>query len=115
MIAHATPSPSHAGCPGGGVQLSALAGNDSPNCIAYRLARCYMQRFCPRWSVRYPVQQLSRSVYTQLSDHPHTGLFRWRDAALPDPDGWRKQPAETILQRVSECKKQETDFSRHSH
>ena len=42
------------------------AGNDSPNCIAYRLARCYMQRFCPRWSARYLVQQLSRSVYTQL-------------------------------------------------
>ena len=92
-----------------------LAGNDSPDCIAYRLARRYMQRFCPRWSTRYPVQQLSRSVYTQLSEHSHTGLFRWSDAALPDPDGWREQPAETILQRMSECKKQELDFSLYSH
>ena len=116
VIAHATPSPSRADCPGGGVQLSALAaGNDSPDCIAYRLARRYMQRFCPRWSARYPVQQLSRSVYTQLSEHSHTGLFRWSDAALPDPDGWREQPAETILQRMSECKKQELDFSLYSH
>ena len=74
VILHSTPSPSHAGTPGGGVQLSALG--EAPDCQAFALARTYMQSIAPAWSRRYSAIFCPFSDYTSISGEI-TGKFSW--------------------------------------
>lgn len=101
LLAHSTPSESRVGCPGGGVQLSALstaAGADG--CAALALAEDTMKRLCPAWYRRYAPVQKSYAAYTDFSG----GVFRWTldgSGVLTDPDGYAALSAAEILKRLS--------------
>ena len=99
VIAHATPSPSRLGCPGGGVQLSAVGADD--RCEALRLADDYMRTHCPAWYCRYKAVRRDIERYTTPGG-AHGGHFRWHSDArgLPDPDGLAGLEAGEILRRL---------------
>ena len=96
VIAHASPTKSQSGCPGGGVQLSAIGENET--CEAYRLAVEYMTLFYPEWSRRNDVSLYSYSYYTSFTGDV-AGLFTWdlENGVLTDPDGFRDLSAYEIL------------------
>lgn len=95
VIAHSTPSDSHAGQPGGGVQIGAV-GN-STSCEAYKLASKYMERFYPDWCSRYKVTLKSKSSYLAASV-ADAGRFTWNcSSPLTDPDGIQNMSAEEAL------------------
>ncbi|MET0016089.1 hypothetical protein [Oscillibacter sp.] len=99
LLAHSTPSESRAGCPGGGVQLSALSPADADGCAALALAESVMKRLCPAWYRRYAPVQKPYAVYTDFSG----GVFRWLldgSGVLSDPDGFAALSAEEILKRL---------------
>ena len=102
VIVHSSPTPSRAGFPGGGVQLSALNPGDdeNPACDAARLARQAMERLSPVWSSRYPAVLKRFRHYAQPAAHPLSGLFRWDEAALSDREGYRGKTAEEILEEL---------------
>ncbi len=93
LIAHSTPSPSRAGLPGGGVQVSAL-GMDT-GCQAYQLADYYMRNFNPYW---YSVYQ---TMLYYPSDYLVTvGKFSWdvsSGTGLSDPEGITQMYAQDAL------------------
>ena len=96
VIAHSTPSNSHSGNPGGGVQIGAV-GN-STSCQAYQLASRYMQNSYPDWCSRYQVTLKSKSSYLNASDNSMCGLFTWNGSyPLSDPDGIRNMSADQAL------------------
>ena len=104
VIAHSTPSPSHLGMQGGGVQLSALQKNEpcalnseNQKSEAYLLADHYMKMYFPRWYDRYPVVCKNLASYTNF-ESPNAGKFSW--SILPDPDGLQRMSAEEILMRI---------------
>lgn len=99
VIAHSSPTPSRrTGCPGGGVQLSAIPACDSrPRCEALGLARRYMSQF-PVWSRRYKAVSRPRTLYTVPGTNSNSGLFRW--SALRDPEGIRSMTAGQVLQKL---------------
>ena len=99
VIAHSSPTPSRrTGCPGGGVQLSAIPACDSrPRCEALDLARRYMSQF-PVWSRRYEAVSRPRTLYTVPGTNSNSGLFRW--SALRDPEGIRSMTAGQVLQKL---------------
>ncbi len=94
VIIHSTPSKSHSGSYGGGVQISAI-GNDK-NCKAYALAKQYMQTYYPQWSERYPVLLCSSSVYMSTPKNTN-GKFSWASSIMSDPEGYATMNAEEIL------------------
>ncbi len=94
VIAHSSPSLSRAGCPGGGVQLTALCDPQNKICEAHHLADQYMKTHFPQWYERYPVVRRSLDAYTCF-DEPLTGKFSW--SILRDPDGILTANAEKIL------------------
>ena len=95
VIAHSTPSDSHAGQPGGGVQIGAV-GN-STSCQAYQLASKYMQRFYPGWCARYKVTLKSKSDYLAVKA-ADAGRFTWNCSyPLTDPDGIQNMSADQAL------------------
>ncbi len=96
VIAHASPTKSVTGCPGGGVQLSAIGG--SKGCEAYRLASEYTTLFYPEWARRYDVSLFDYGFYTSFSGDV-AGLFNWdlTDGVLTDPDGYREKTAYEVL------------------
>ena len=99
LLAHSSPSESRLGCPGGGVQLSALSPSDSNNCAALALAESVMKRHCPLWYRRYAPVRKPYAVYT---DFPG-GVFRWTlgvGGILTDPDGFAALCAEEIVTRL---------------
>ena len=102
VIAHSSPTPSRrTGCPGGGVQLSAIPACDSrPRCEALGLARRYMSQF-PVWSRRYEAVSRPRTLYTVPGTNSNSGLFRW--SALRDPEGIRSMTAGQVppIQRLA--------------
>ena len=96
LLAHSTPSESRVGCPGGGVQLSALSPSDADGCAALTLAESAMKRLCPAWYRRYAPVQKPYAAYTDFSG----GVFRWAldgSGVLSDPDGCAVFSAEEIL------------------
>lgn len=99
VIAHATPSLSRFGCPGGGVQLSAVGADD--RCEALRLADDYMRTHCPAWYCRYKAVCRDIERYT-VPGGAHGGRFRWHSDArgLPDPDGLAELEAGEVLRRL---------------
>lgn len=99
VIAHSSPTPSRrTGCPGGGVQLSAIPACDSrPRCEALGLARRYMSQF-PVWSRRYEAVSRPRTLYTVPGTNSNSGPFRW--SALRDPEGIRSMTAGQVLQKL---------------
>ena len=99
VIAHSSPTPScSTGCPGGGVQLSAIPACDSrPRCEALDLARLYMSQF-PVWSRRYEAVSRPRTLYTVPGTNSNSGLFRW--SVLRDPEGIRSMTAGQVLQKL---------------
>ena len=99
VIAHSSPTPSRrTGCPGGGVQLSAIPARDSrPRCEALDLARRYMSQF-PVWSRRYEAVSRPRTLYTVPGTNSNSGLFRW--SVLRDPEGIRSMTAGQVLQKL---------------
>ena len=95
VIAHSTPSDSHSGQPGGGVQIGAV-GN-STSCQAYKLASKYMQRFYPGWCARYKVTLKSKSDYLAVKASD-AGRFTWNCSyPLTDPDGIQNMSADQAL------------------
>lgn len=102
LLAHSTPSESRVGCPGGGVQLSALSPSDADGCAAPALAKAVMKRLCPAWYRRYAPVQKPYAAYTDFSG----GVFRWAldgSGVLTDPDGCAALSAEEILKRLLGC------------
>lgn len=100
VILHSTPSPSYAGQPGGGVQLSGVGW--SADCQAAALAREYMQRYYPQWSARYPTVWKSYVSYTSFTCET-AGKFSWGVGTadtLTDPDGFLQLSAAEILQKL---------------
>ncbi len=97
LLAHSTPSHSRAGCPGGGVQLSALSLNHSNCCDAMALAETVMRR-CPAWYSRYAPVKKPWEVYTAFSG----GVFRWAldGGILTDPEGFNNLSAGAVLSRI---------------
>ena len=86
------------GCPGGGVQLSAIPARDSrPRCEALDLARRYMSQF-PVWSRRYEAVSRPHTLYTVPGTNSNSGLFRW--SVLRDPEGIRSMTAGQVLQKL---------------
>jgi hypothetical protein len=99
LLAHSTPSESRIGCPGGGVQLSALSPTGADGCAALALAETAMKRLCPAWYRRYAPVQKSYAAYTNFSG----GVFRWSldsSGVLSDPDGCAAFSAVGILKRL---------------
>ncbi|MBR2086884.1 MAG: dockerin type I repeat-containing protein [Oscillospiraceae bacterium] len=95
VIAHSTPSNSHSGQPGGGVQIGAV-GN-STSCQAYKLASKYMQRFYPEWCSRYKVTLKTKSDYLAVKA-ADAGRFTWNCTyPLTDPDGIQNMSADQAL------------------
>ncbi len=97
VILHSTPSPSRAGRPGGGVQMTGVGL--TPDCQAARLAQWYMETRCPAWSLRYPAVWKPRHTYTHFTA-PCSGRFRWNLAAgglLSDPHNLVNTPPIRIL------------------
>ena len=98
VIAHSTPSNSHAGQPGGGVQIGAV-GN-STSCQAYQLASKYMNRFYPGWCSRYKVTLKTKSDYLAVNG-ADTGKFSWNcSSPLTDPDGIQNMSADQALRLI---------------
>ena len=98
VIAHSTPSNSHSGQPGGGVQIGAV-GN-STSCQAYKLASKYMTRFYPDWCSRYKVTLKSKSDYLAVSA-TDCGQFSWNCMnPLTDPEGIRNMSADQALYMI---------------
>ncbi len=97
LLAHSTPSDSRAGCPGGGVQLSALSPQDNGCCQAMILAETVMRR-CSAWYGRYAPVKKPWEVYTAFSG----GVFRWAldGDVLTDPEGFAKLSAGEIVSRI---------------
>lgn len=99
LLAHSTPTESRVGCPGGGVQLSALSPADPDGCAALALAEAAMKRLCPAWYRRYAPVQKPYAAYTDFSG----GVFRWvldGSGVLTDPDGYAALSAPEILKRL---------------
>ena len=95
VIAHSTPSDSHIGQPGGGVQIGAVG--KSTSCEAYRLADRYMQTYYPGWCERYKTT-LKSTGYLSVNGSTETGRFRWTPGAvLDDPDGIQEMSAADAL------------------
>ena len=95
VMAHSTPSNSHSGQPGGGVQIGAV-GN-STSCQAYKLASKYMQRFYPEWCSRYSVTLKTKSDYLAVKA-ADAGRFTWNCTyPLTDPDGIQNMSADQAL------------------
>ncbi|MBQ4464968.1 MAG: hypothetical protein II916_03280 [Oscillospiraceae bacterium] len=94
VIAHSTPSYSHQGQPGGGVQIGAVGTSES--CQAYKLAETYMSKYYPDWCSRYPVTLQSTSyLATAAAD---CGRFRWdTQNFLTDPEGLQEMSAADAL------------------
>ena len=99
LLAHSTPSESRAGCPGGGVQLSALCPSGTDGSAAPALAESVMRRLCPAWYRRYAPVPKPYAAYTDFSG----GVFRWTldgSGVLSDPEGCAALSAEEILKRL---------------
>lgn len=96
VILHSTPSVSRLGYPGGGVQLSALGGD---NCDAMQLVGYYMGRYYPKWYKRYDVICRDQSIYLSTV-HELEGRFTWSDAVLSDPDRLTEMYADQILEMI---------------
>lgn len=96
LILHSTPAVSRSGCPGGGVELSAVGSDEG--CAAYRLAERYMEAFYPLWYARYPVKLADPAVYLRFVGED-AGRFSWDTAAgaLTDPDGLQDMAPEAVL------------------
>lgn len=95
VIAHSTPSYSHTGQPGGGVQIGAVG--KSTSCEAYKLAEHYMTTYYPQWCERYVVT-LKDTSYLSVSGSTETGRFRWNTTdPLTDPDGIQEMTADEAL------------------
>ncbi len=100
VILHATPSNSRCGCPGGGIQLSALSTDASADCAAYALVEGCMAAHYPQWFARYPVAAYSRAAYTAIAGSECAGKFSWDlsgGGLLRDPDGYAKMTPAEIL------------------
>ncbi|WP_369282037.1 hypothetical protein [Oscillibacter sp. GMB15532] len=97
LLAHSTPSDSRAGCPGGGVQLSALSPGDTGCCEALALAEMVMRR-CPAWYTRYAPVRKPWEVYTAFSG----GVFRWAldGGVITDPEGVATLSAGEVLSQI---------------
>lgn len=97
LLAHSTPSDSRAGCPGGGVQLSALSPGNSDCCEALALAETVMRR-CSAWYARYAPVRKPWEVYTAFSG----GVFRWAldGGVLTDPEGVAALSAGEVLSQI---------------
>ena len=94
LLAHSTPSPSREGCPGGGVQLSALSPDGSGG-EALALADAVMRRR-PAWYRRYAPIAEPWDVYTGLAG----GVFRWAldgSGPLTDPEDCASRSAPEVL------------------
>ena len=94
LLAHSTPSPSREGCPGGGVQLSALSPDGSGG-EALALADAVMRRR-PAWYRRYAPIAEPWDVYTGLVG----GVFRWAldgSGPLTDPEDCASRSAPEVL------------------
>lgn len=98
LLAHSTPSNSRIGCPGGGVQLSAISSGGSRDCQAHCLATLYMERYFPAWSKRYIPAAKAFLPYTDFSG-ASAGRFRWTldGGILSDPEGFASLSAEDVL------------------
>lgn len=94
VIAHSTPSYSHAGQPGGGVQIGAVGRSEQ--CQAYQLATEYMQTYYPDWCSRYRVTLKSSGEYLAVKT-ADCGRFRWDTDFLADPEGLQSMSAEEAL------------------
>ncbi len=99
VIAHATPSESRSGCPGGGVQLGAIGWTE--RCRAYRLAESYMCRYRPKWSRRYCAVQNRPEVYLN-GKAASCGRFSWYtdERGLCDPERMADMDAEAVLKKI---------------
>lgn len=99
LLAHSTPSESRAGCPGGGVQLSALSPVDDDRCGALALAEAAMGRLAPAWCARYAPVRKPWPGYTDFTG----GVFRWTleiGGVLTDPDGFSTLSAGEVLKEL---------------
>ncbi|OON95789.1 MAG: hypothetical protein ATN36_07610 [Epulopiscium sp. Nele67-Bin005] len=100
LFMHSTPSSSHSGNAGGGVQLSAIGANKQ--CEAYLLADYYMKTYYPEWASRYSTILVSYSNYTALGNSSVTGKFSWHldERGLLDPDGFSTMSPQQILEEL---------------
>ena len=94
VILHSTPSKSHTGQPGGGVQISAVGADES--CEAYRIAERYMTEHYPQWSARYPVTLCDPARYFTFEGE-NAGRFTWSADGLTDPDHLQDMTPEEVL------------------
>lgn len=94
VIAHSTPSYSHAGQPGGGVQIGAVGSSE--RCQAYQLAQEYMTAYYPDWCSRYRVTLKSPGEYLAVKA-ADCGRFRWSTEFLADPEGLQSMSADDAL------------------
>ena len=96
LILHSSPTPSRAGQPGGGVQMSAI-GPDT-GCQAYQLADSFMRTYYPSWYSIYPAMVYLPSDYLIT-----VGRFSWdvtSGAGLTDPDGITQMYAQDALNLI---------------
>ena len=99
IIIHSTPNDSKTGCPGGGVQMSAVNPKDeiSNDCEAFYLSQEYMQKYYIKWSERYNVKMMFLSSVFDFRDEK-TGLFHWNiNGKISDPDNYHQKNAKEIL------------------
>ena len=98
VILHSTPSMSHSGQPGGGVQIGAVGRSRS--CAAYQLAEKYMTTYYPAWCDRYPVHLCDPDVYFSFTGE-NAGRFSWDttdgETGLADPEGLQEKGPEEVL------------------
>lgn len=97
VIVHSTPSKSRTGQPGGGVQISAIG--TSEDCVAYALAKNYMETYYKEWSDRYPIYLCSPETYFTFTGE-NAGRFSWDTSGkgvLTDPEGLQNMKAEAVL------------------
>lgn len=102
LLAHSTPSESLIGCPGGGVQLSALSSQNSPACEAHQLALDVTKRCFHEWNSRYTPVIKDYALYTNFSSDS-TGRFRWAldgSGVLQDPEGISGYSAQEVLNEL---------------
>lgn len=99
LLAHSTPTESRVGCPGGGVQLSALSPSGGDRCAALSLAEAAMLRLAPAWHARYAPVTKPWPVYTDFSG----GVLRWAlngTGVLTDPEGFAALSAGEVLEKL---------------